>query len=366
VVDLASLQHKLTALADSAVKQARAKGADEAEAFVESEDLITIIIKKAMIEARQGAPSGVGLRVVVDGKLGFAATSGTGDAQIKKVAAEAVAVARIRPLDPDFKHLPDPVKRPSRNGTVDDRLVEFSEKDALKEVNILAKTTLERHKQIKSLEGYVGVGRGAYAVANSRGIAAATKASYINSGIYCVAVENGKQKTGSEFLVSRELDDLSETGTKAADRAVKMLGAKPLGTSLRTTTVWENKAIGALLGNMLKAAASARNVQEGKSYFKGKSGDKVASDILTIIDDGQLPEGLWTQKIDGEGVPMQTTPLIEKGVLKTYLYDSYAAFREERASSGNAKREVPEPFLEHQLCQPPISWSARVGRNWRN
>lgn len=345
-VDLASLQNMLTALADLVVKRARAKGAEEAEAFVSSEDIISIIIKKAMIEARQGAPSGVGVRVVVDGKLGFAATSGTDEAQIGKVAKEAVAVARIRPLDPDFTHLPDPIERPSKDGIVDNRLVEFSEKDALKEVKMLTKTTLERDKRIKSLEGYIGVGRGVYAVANSRGIAAATKASYLDGGIYCVAAENGKQKTGSEFLVSRELEDLSDTGTKAADRAVKMLEAKPLGKSLKTTTVWENRAIGDLLANMLKAASNARNVQEGKSYFKGKVGEKVASNILTIIDDGQLPEGLWTQKIDAEGVPMQTTPLIEKGVLETHLYDSYSAFREKRASSGNARRELPEPFLK--------------------
>jgi PmbA protein len=346
VVDLASLQNKLTALADLGVKKALAKGAEEAEAFVSSEDVISIIIKKTVIEARQGVPSGIGLRVVVDGKVGFAATSGTDEAQIGKVAEEAVAVARIRPLDPDFKHLPDPITRSSKDGIVDDSLVEFSEKDALKEVNMLAKTTFERDERIKSLEGYVGVGRGAFAVANSRGITASTKASYIDAGIYCIAVKGGKQKTGSEFLISRELEDLSETGTKAADGAVKMLGAIPLGKSLKTTTLWENRAIGSLLGNMLKAASNARNVQEGKSYFKGKVGEKVANNILTIVDDGQLPEGLSTQRIDAEGVPMQTTPLIERGVLETHLYDSYSALREDKKSSGNAKRELPEPFLK--------------------
>jgi len=345
-VDLDSLQNKLAALTDLGVKKALAKGAEEAEAFVSHTDILSINIKRAVIEARQGAPSGFGVRVVADGKVGFAATSGTNNTQIGKVAEEAVSVARIRPLDPYFKHLPDPVTRSSRDGIIDDRVIEFSEKDALKEVSMLAKSTFERDKRIRSLWGSMEVLRGAFAIANSRGITASTKGSYIGAGIYCIAVKNGKQKTGSEFLVSRELEDFSEIGTKAADRAVKMLEAKTLGKSLKTTTLWENMSIGYLLWNMLKAASNARNVQEGKSYFKEKIGEKVASNIVNIVDDGQLPEGLSTQKIDAEGVPMQTTPLIENGVLKTHLYDSYSALRENKESSGNAKREAPEPFLK--------------------
>lgn len=345
-VDLDSLQNKLAALADLGVKKALAKGAEEAEAFVSYADIVSVIIERAIIKARQGAPCGIGVRVVADGKVGFAATSGIDEAQMGKVAEEAVAVARIRPLDPDFKHLPDPVTRFSRDGVIDERVIGFSEKDALNEVNMLAKTTFEHDKRIKSLEGDIGVGRAAFAIANSRGIAHAAKGTYINADIECIAVKDGKQKTGLEFFLSRELEDFSEIGTKAADRAVKMLEAKPLGKSLKTTTLWENMSIGYLLGYMLRTASNARNVQEGKSYFKEKIGEKVSSNIVTIVDDGQLPEGLSTQKIDAEGIPMQTTNLIEKGVLKTHLYDSYSALRENKESTGNAKREEPEPFLK--------------------
>jgi PmbA protein len=347
VVDLNSLQSELLSQADLGVKKALAKGAEEAEAFVSSVDVVSIIIEKAVVRARQGSPCGIGVRVVVNGKVGFAAASSIENEQIKQVAEEAVAVAKIRPLDPDFKQFPDPIKRASRDGVIDDRVIEFSEEDALNEVDRLAKIAFEHDKRIKSLWGNVGVWRGAFAVVNSRGIEASAKAAGINAGIYCVAVENGKQKTGSEFLVARELQDFSEIGTKAAKRALKMLDAKPLDKSLKTTTIWENVSIGFLLQYMLRTASSARNVQEGKSYFKGKIGQPVANKMVTIIDDGQLPEGLLTQKVDFEGIPTQTTTLIEKGVLKAYLYDSYSAFKENRESSGNAKREEEfEPFLK--------------------
>lgn len=345
-VDLDSLQDNLLTIAELGVKKARAEGADEAETYVSYGDIISISVKRAIIEARQGAPCGIGIRVVANGKVGFAATSGMDKAKLEQIAKEAVAVARVRPLDPDFKHFADPVAAYSRDGIMDDRVIEFSAKEALREVDKLAKMTLEQDKRVKSLEGNIEIGRAAYALANSRGIAASTKGSYIGAGVYCIAVENGKQKTGSEFLVSRELADFGEIGPKAAARAIKMLDAKPLGRSIKTTTIWENVSIGYLLGNMLKTASNARNVQEGKSYFKGKIDEKVASDIVTVTDDGQLPEGLLTQKIDAEGIPMQTTKLIENGVLKTHLYDSYSALKEDKKSSGNAGRgEGSEPFL---------------------
>ncbi|NIP67053.1 TldD/PmbA family protein, partial [Candidatus Bathyarchaeota archaeon] len=132
---------------------------------------------------------------------------------------------------------------------------------------------------------------------------------------------------------------------RAAERAIKMLEAKPLGRSMKTTTVWENVSIAHLLRGMLNTASNAQNVQEGKSFFRGKINEKVATDKVTIVDDGQLPEGIFTMKVDAEGIPTQTTTVIDKGILKTHLYDSYAAQREDKESSGNAKREWPEPFL---------------------
>jgi PmbA protein len=333
-------------LADSGVKKALTKGAEEAEAFVSYADIISIILNKNIVEARQGAPCGLGVRIVADGKVGFAATSGIDEAQMLQTVGEATEVARIRPPDPDFKHLPDHITRSSRTGIIDDHVIGFSEKDALNGVKTIAETAFEHHKQIKSLMAFMEVGRTCFAIANSRGVADSTKGAYLYVSIDCIAVNNGKQKSASEFLVSRTLEDFSEIGKKAADHAVKMLESKPLGKSARTTTVWKNVAIEELLKNMLQTASNARNVQEGKSYFKGKTNEKVASDTVTIVDDGQLPEGLATHKIDAEGVPMRTTIIIENGILKSYLYDNYSALREDKQSSGNAKRDWPEPFIQ--------------------
>ena len=85
-------------------------------------------------------------------------------------------------------------------------------------------------------------------------------------------------------------------------------------------------------------AVRADSVQRGQSPFKGKIGEKVASENLTIYDDGLYPSGMRTWLFDGEGVPHQKTPIIEKGILKNFLYDNYSAKKEGKESTGNASR----------------------------
>jgi PmbA protein len=349
--DLDRIADGLSSLAELGVKKAKAKGAKEAEAFVSNINTLSISIKTGIVVARQGSSLGVGIRVVLGKKVGFAATSGIDETKIEHTAQEAIEVANIRPLDPKFNHLADPVKIPSKDGIIDKKILGLSETDALKEVRNLSKTAFEYDKRIKALFGGVIMQKGAFAVANSRGIAGCSKGAGMGGGVYLTAIEQGKQKTGSESIDTRKLVDLSDIGSKAAQRAIKMLKSKPLKKSFRTTVVWENTAIGELLQGMLNGASNARNVHEGKSFFKGKLGKKIASPIFTALDDGQLPEGLQTFKVDTEGIPLQTTTLIQKGVLKGYIYDSYYAIREHKKSTGAASRNWPEPFLSTPMIR---------------
>jgi PmbA protein len=93
-----------------------------------------------------------------------------------------------------------------------------------------------------------------------------------------------------------------------------------------------------LLSYTLINAIRADSVQRGQSPFKGKIGEKVASDNLTIYDDGLFAGGLRTGAFDGEGVPHQKTLVIEKGVLRNFLYDNYSAKKDGKDSTGNASR----------------------------
>jgi PmbA protein len=349
--DLNRIADELSSLAELGIKNAKARGAEESEVFVSNINTLSISVKTDVIVARQGSCLGVGIRVVVGKKVGFAATSGVDKAKIERTIQEAIEVAKIRPPDPKFNHLADPIKIPSEDGIIDNKVLELSETDALKEVSTLSKTAFEYDKRIKALFGTVVAQKGAFAVANSRGITGCSKGAGMTGGVYLTAIEQGKQKTGSEFVDTRRLVNFSDAGSKAAQRAVKMLGSKPLRKSFRTSVVWENTAIAPLLHGMLNEASNARNVHEGKSFFKDRIGQKVANANFTAVDDGQLPEGLLTFKVDTEGIPLQTTTLIERGILKGYIYDSYPAIQESRKSTGAAGRNWPEPFLSTPAIQ---------------
>jgi PmbA protein len=349
--ELSRIADELSSLAELGIKKAKAKGAEESEVFVSNVDTLSISIKTGAVVTRQGSSLGIGIRAVLGKKVGFAATSGADEAKIEQTAQEAVDVAKIRPLDPKFNHLADRVKIASKDGIIDDKVLGLSETDALKEVSMLSKTAFEYDKRVRALFGSVVVQKGAFAVANSRGVAGCSKGAGMGGGVYLTAAERGKQKTGSESVDTRKLVGFSDVGSKAARRAIKMLESKPLRKSLRTAVVWENVAIAPLLQGMLNEASNARNVQEGKSFFKDSLGRKVASGIFTALDDGQLPEGLQTFRVDTEGIPLQTTTLIEKGVLKGYIYDSYSAIQEHKESTGAGSRNWPEPFLSTPIIQ---------------
>lgn len=353
--DLSDLQDRLIFLAELGVKRALKGGAEEAEAFVSNTDLMSVNISNTISQARQGTSAGVGIRVVKDGRLGFAAASGIDEQRIEGVAMEALSVAKLSPLDPHFKQLPNPIKRNSHDGVIDKRILNLTWNDISNMLNSLIGAVLEYDKRIKSVEGRIWMEKRVFAVVNSRGIADSAKSVFMGAFLECVAAEQGKEKMATDFLFSRNLMDPTRMSVKVAERATKMLQAKPLRKSLKTTTVWENISIGhhivretGLLKLMLSTAVSARNVQSGKSPWEDKINEEVASEAITIYDDGQLPEGIATAKIDAEGVPTSTTLLIEKGVLKTFLYDSYSAFKEGKLSTGNAVRywgEAAEAFL---------------------
>ncbi len=350
--ELRRIADELSSLAESTLRKAKTKGAEEAEVFASNMETLNINMKTGSIETSKGTSLGIGVRVVLGRKVGFAATTSTEETEATRTVDEALEVARIRPLDPKFSHLPEPLSVHTNDGIIDEKVLALTEKDALEAIGRLSNEAMQQDKRVRAILGGIGVQKGAYAVTNTRGVDSNSVGAGIGGGIYVVAAENGKQKTGLEELSSRRLVDFGDIGSKAAQRAIKMLESKPLGKSLKTTVVWENMSIASLLHTMFLTASSARNVQEGKSFFQGKTDQKVASEIFTLVDDGQLPEGLATAKVDTEGMPSKTTPLVEKGVLKGYLYDTYAAFQEGKQSTGNAVRPWPEPFLHTPNVRP--------------
>jgi PmbA protein len=119
-------------------------------------------------------------------------------------------------------------------------------------------------------------------------------------------------------------------------------------------------AVAELLEGTILSSLEADNVQKGRSSLKGRVGEAISSEGLNIYDDGLLAGGLDSSAFDGEGVPSQRTVLIEKGVLKGFLYDSYTAGKDGVKSTGNAARQgysdVPRVGIRNLIVSSPVAY----------
>ncbi|MCW2277317.1 TldD/PmbA family protein [Heliophilum fasciatum] len=326
-------------LARRMVAQATQKGAAMAEAYgLHSKELSIEVAQGAVETMKQAEDRGLGLRVFANGRMGYAFTSDLTEGALALTVEQALANATYTAADP-YHALPVPVEKypdvVTFDGSLDATAVEA--KIALaKEMEAIAKAT---DKRIKITE------RSAYqdaqyhvSIVNSRGIDVAYRGSYCGAYLFLVAEENGESQTGFSFSYGRGFGDLQpqKVGREAAEHAVRMLGAKPLAAK-RAPVVFDPRVMTQFLG-VLAPTLTAEAVQKGKSMFAGQLTKTVASPLVTLIDDGRLPEGIASAPFDGEGVPTSRTVLMDQGVLQTYLYNSYTAAKDRTASTGNGVR----------------------------
>jgi PmbA protein len=132
----------------------------------------------------------------------------------------------------------------------------------------------------------------------------------------------------------------------------------------KTSIIFTNDLMSSILGVMFSRTVSAEAIQRGRSPWIGKVDHRVASDNFSLFDEGLRQGGLGTRAFDDEGVPQRTTRIIEKGILKSYLYDSYTASKDGVASTGNASRiasglgstgpyaQIPTPAPNNLILKP--------------
>ena len=143
------------------------------------------------------------------------------------------------------------------------------------------------------------------------------------------------------FSVARSVDALEnpeEVGRKAAERALRRLGARKVSTQ-KVPVIFEPRVARTLLDNIFDAI-SGESVYRGETFLAGKLGQKVATEKLTVIDDATIPKLFGSSPFDDEGVPSRRTAVIEDGVLQSWLLNSYTARKLGMRTTGNASRGI--------------------------
>jgi PmbA protein len=321
--------------ADQLLNLAKKEGAEEAEVFGILGSSVNVDLRKNLVElASESFHRGLGLRAVVKGAVGFSSTSDMN--LLASAARSAVRSAYARGLDESWRSLPLPERVFRPEGVFDARLEGIGPEECLD----LAASLLQGCAEVQGAEpvtGGVACVSGTSFVLNTHGIELQETSTLMHASLETIA-RGADVATGSEFQNSRTLlTSLDEVGNAAAEMARSSLG----GVKAESGTfevLLKPLAFAELLEGTLLSSLSADSVQKGRSSLKGKVGEQVSSESLLIVDDGLLSGGMDSSAFDGEGVPSRKNILIEDGILKRFLYDSYTAGKDGVKSTGNAVR----------------------------
>jgi PmbA protein len=176
-------------------------------------------------------------------------------------------------------------------------------------------------------------------IANSNGLLKGYRSGGCGYGVSVVAEKGDQKSSGAESCSRRFYADLKpaeEIAAKAVKDAAEALDPRPVKTQ-QAAVIFTPDVARALIGGIL-AAVNGERVLQGASFLAKKMGQKIASELLTIVDDGTREKGLASEPFDGEGVPTQRRALVERGVLAGFMYNTIVAKRAGVKSTGNASR----------------------------
>jgi PmbA protein len=324
---------ELLNLAEWGVKRALELGADEAEVYVSAYASREVYSEGTRLKAVVSDSRSVQVRAAKGRRVAAAVTTSASREVLEDAVRRAVEMAAKAEEDPHWRGLPDP-EQPRHSWVGFDEGVATVEIGWMAQLARDAVAEAQRDPRLKVSSISIGAGFGRRAVANSRGVAVEERGT--RSGI-SASLKAG-EGSGGYWISSRSLvSDYYPVLEEAARLALDSSKAEKLGETVKGAVLFRARTLAMLLGSLLVPALSAMNVLEGLSPLAGKLEQKVLGN-LTIIDDGTLPGGLGTSIFDDEGVARRRTPLVEGGVLKSYLHNTYTARRMGVESTGNASR----------------------------
>jgi len=335
----------LNQIAADVIGMARSKGASGAECTVSEGAEFTVLVRQNEVDNLKEAGSrGAGLRVMAGRRTGSAYTSDLSPEGLAKMVDSAMELAKITSEDP-HAGLPDASELGKFEGDLKLFYEEPAGLDTLTKIETARKAeaaAMAVDPRIFTTEGAsVDSYHGARAFANSDGFAGSYRSSSCSLSCVPVAKQDEAMERDYWYSMARAwnmLEDPIELGQKAAARALRRLGARKVSTQ-KAAIVFEPRAARTLLGHIFEAV-SGDSIYRDSSFLAGKLGQKIAHENLTVIDDGTIPGLFGSSPFDDEGVPSRRTVVIENGVLKNYLLNSYTARKLGMKTTGNASRGI--------------------------
>ena len=335
----------LTSVLEKVVTFCETLGA-EAEVFgLKRSEIITAIERGTIKLCIKQYSAGVGIRTLVKNSPGFSSCNSLEEDTVKETAEKAVAMARKTPALPFSKFAP-PRTLPQISGLYDPAIETFDEETAISKAQDMAETARKDPRVLVDAGEFDVVIR-EKAISTSTGVSASEKQSRFSWYLVGMARE-GKDVGSYEYYYGccTQKKDLylEETATTLAEKVVANLRPRKV-SSFTGDLILSPDAVSGLISDPVTFSINGNNAYRGQSVLAEKRGQPVASDIVTIRDNATIPKDYNSSSFDREGSPHQNLAIVEKGIFKRFLYDSFAANRESSESTGSATgtfREIPK------------------------
>ncbi|UCC33670.1 MAG: TldD/PmbA family protein [Candidatus Bathyarchaeota archaeon] len=344
-------------LAELAVKKTLSLGASEAEAYLKRARTTRVEFAEEIENFKTIESIGMTLRVALGKKTATYSTSILDKDEIAEVTAKAVKIAKVAPEDPHWKHLNQRFGKAPAEGYYDPKLANLDYQEVVKTLNSAINQMKNYDKRVRPTRGSLTTSTSNTSIANSYNETCEREETNIGIIMSTKAEENKMESTGSEYEHARSWAAIAfeDLALKAAEKAIKFLSAKPIPSG-KITVIFRNQIFANILGVILSGPMNADWVQKGRSPLSDKLGKEIASKNVNLVDDGLIRGGWQTRPFDDEGHQTQKTPVIKDGILKSFLYDTYTALKDNVESTGNAQRPSywmnPQPSPSNLILKP--------------
>lgn len=336
---------KLEDICNFVLNEAEKKGANYCEAYgVSNKESEVFIENNDLKQSKSHRTGGLGIRVFINGSLGFSSTNILEREHISNAVTQAIKLARVSPSD---KYNSMPFSRTVKllNGIYDRNSESFNAPDTVK-------MAVDMLDAAKSYDNRISVDSGnftssvmTHALLNSNGVRTKETISAFSWSIMGMAID-GSEVSNFDFQFGGTHNvkdiDVRTTSREFGKSVVNSLGSKKI-ESFKGEMLLTPSAVTELILDVIAYSINSQTVQKEASKFKGQLGKTVSSDLLTLIDDATNVNGLGASSFDREGMPHKSNLIIEKGILKKFLYNTYTANKDHTESTSNAGGSPKSP-----------------------
>jgi PmbA protein len=328
-------------LASKILSLSQKAGADKAEVFIQKRDKTSLSVSELKVENSDRAETiGFGLSFINKGRKVFVNSSDFSVPAIKEAVDKASQLSKYVEEDP-YQDVAPKKGRLNDYILLDRTLENIPLQKKIDYLIEIEKLAMQYDKKIKKATG-VGYEESIEerVIANSNGVFGYYNISDIQVGASILAESDGEKQEGDfgqRVHFYKKLPEPSLIAQKAASTALNLIGGQKV-KSANVPVVFDSNVSWTIFRYGIFEGAKGLNIFDKSSYLEDRLGKKIAADIVTVIDDGTMQDGIRTAPFDDEGVKTQRNIIVENGVLKMYLYDLYSAKKCKAESTGNAFR----------------------------